>query len=129
MKTIAALLFAAINLMYAAVFGGPVDGTAWDIKVKQDGFFHWSTTRDSLVFHDGKAVIAGEVAKGYSPALYEARDDSNGTDFSVTLADASLDQAEWTGHINGERISGAVIVRGKDGRNQRFTFSGSRKHG
>ena len=129
MKNIAGIFFAAVNLLYASMFGGPIDGTAWDVKVKQEGFFHWSSTSDTLVFHSGKAVIAGEIAKGYSPALYESKDEDGATAFSLILDGDGRDAVEWSGRVEGERINGSVVVRGRDGRTQRFTFSGARKTG
>jgi hypothetical protein len=129
MKSIAGIFFAAVNLLYASVFGGPIDGTAWDVKVKQEGFFHWSSSNDTLVFHGGKAVIAGEVAKGYSPALYDSKADDGGTAFTLTLAGDGRDPVEWSGRVDGGKIAGVVVVRGKDGRTQRFVFHGERKTG
>jgi hypothetical protein len=129
MKSIAGIFFAAVNLLYASLFGGPIDGTAWDVKVKQEGFFHWSSQRDTLVFHGGKAVIAGEVAKGYSPTLYESKTDDGGTAFTLTLAGDGRDPVEWSGRVDGEKIAGVVVVRSKDGRTQRFVFHGERKTG
>ena len=118
-----------MNLLYASMFGGPIDGTAWDVKVKQDGFFHWSSQSDTLVFHGGTAVIAGEIAKGYAPALYDAKEEDGATAFSLVLAGDGRDAVEWSGRVEGERIAGSVVVRGRDGRTQRFTFSGARKTG
>jgi hypothetical protein len=129
MKIFAGIFFAAVNLVYASLFGGPIDGTAWDVKVKQDGFFHWSSQNDTLVFHSGKAVIAGEIAKGYSPVLYESKDEDGATAFSLTLDGEGRDAVEWSGRVEGARINGSVVVRGRDGRTQRFTFSGARKTG
>ena len=129
MKTIVGLFFAAVSFVYATMFGGPVDGTAWDVKVKEDGFFHWSSERDTLVFHRGKAVIASEIAKGYSPAPYDAKADNAGTQFSMVLEADGRDPVEWTGRIEGEKISGSVVVRGNDGRLRRFVFHGERKTG
>ena len=129
MKTLAGLLFSAINMVYAAMFGGPVDGTAWDVKIKQEGFFHWGSAQDTVVFHDGKAVIAGEVAKGYTPVIYDAKEAGAGTEFSMTLADAGLDAVDWKGRVEGESIAGTVVVHGKNGRSRRFRFNGARKHG
>lgn len=129
MKILAGLFFAAVNMLYASVFGGPIDGTAWDVKVKQEGFFHWTSTRETLVFHDGKAVIAGEVAKGYAPALYDSAQDGEATAFSVKLADAEHDPVEWSGRVEGGRIAGVVVVTGKDGKAARYVFSGERKSG
>ncbi len=129
MKSLAGTFFTAVNLLYAAIFGGPIDGTAWEVKIKEEGFFHWGSIRDTLVFHDGKAVIAGEVAKGYSPALYDSKDESGGTTFAVALEEPGRERVEWSGHVDGERIAGAVIVRGNDGRVQRYVFTGKRRTG
>ena len=129
MQNIAAVFLSAVNLLYAAMFGGPIDGTAWDVKVKADSLFHWTSQRETLVFHDGRAVIAGEVAKGYSPVLYDSNEEGNGTAFSLILSDEGRDPVEWSGRIEGRRINGVVIVRGHDGRVLRYVFSGNRKTG
>jgi hypothetical protein len=129
MKSLVGLFFAAVNLLYASMFGGPIDGTAWEVKVKQEGFFHWTSTRDTLVFHGGKAVIAGEVAKGYAPALYDATEESGSTAFSLVLAGDGRDPVEWSGRVEGERIAGVVVVRGRDGKVARYVFTGARKTG
>lgn len=129
MKSLAGIFFTAVNLLYATVFGGPIDGTAWEVKVKEDGWFHWGSTRETLVFAGGKVVIAGEVAKGYSPALYEAKDESGGTAFAATLEEPGRERVEWTGRVDGGRIAGAVLVRGKDGKVARYVFTGERKTG
>ncbi|MFI5361519.1 MAG: hypothetical protein ACHQ49_06075 [Elusimicrobiota bacterium] len=129
MTMIAGLFFAAVNVVYAAMFGGPIDGTSWDLKVKQDGLFHWSSQSDTLVFERGRAVIAGEIAKGYEPAPYDAKVEDGTTSFSLVLAGDGRDAAEWTGRVRGDAVSGSVVVRGGDGSTRRFTFSGSRKTG
>ena len=67
MATVSSAIFTAVNFVYAALFGGPIDGSAWDVKVKQDGFFHWGSKRETLVFHNGKLVVAGAVSLGYPP--------------------------------------------------------------
>lgn len=129
MKTIASALFAAVNFVYAAIFGGPIDGSAWDVKVKQDGFFHWGTKKETLVFHGGKLVVAGAVSQGYSPTLYQASSEENGTAFAAILDEPSRDAIEWSGRVVGDRIAGVVIVRERDGRVVRYAFTGERKAG
>jgi hypothetical protein len=129
MSSLPGAFFTAVNFLYASIFGGPIDGTAWDVKVKQDGFFHWVRRSDTLIFHAGRAVIAGELARGYAPALYDSKTGDDGTAFSVLLDGDGRDPVEWTGRVQGERISGAVIVRGRDGRVQRYVFTGARKTG
>jgi hypothetical protein len=129
MKSLAVLFFAAVNLLYASVFGGPIDGTAWEIKVKKDGFFHWASRRDTLVFERGKAVIAGEIAQGYHSARYDASKDDDGTAFTMRLSGDDRDPVEWSGRVEGDSISGVIVVRGHDGRVLRYVFTGARKTG
>jgi len=129
MASISSALFTAVNFVYAALFGGPIDGSAWDVKVKQDGFFHWGTKKETLVFHGGKLVVAGAVSQGYSPTIYQARDEENGTAFAAILDSPSRDAIEWSGRVDGDRIAGVVIVRERDGRVVRYAFSGERKAG
>ena len=127
MRTFVGSVLAAVNFVYAAVFGGPIDGTAWDVKVKQDGFFHWGSRRETLVFHGGKLVVAGAVDEGYSPTLYEARGTESGTAFAAVLAGEGRDAVEWSGRVDGDRIAGVVIVRAVGGKIVRYAFSGERK--
>ena len=129
MKTIAGLFLAAVNFMSASLFGGPIDGTAWDVKVKQEGFFHWTSQRDTLIFHGGRAVIAGEIAKGYEPVLYDSKAEDGATAFTLVLDGDGRDAVEWSGRVQGEKIAGSVVVRERGGRTRRFTFRGARKTG
>ncbi|MEK7389473.1 MAG: hypothetical protein AAB036_07230 [Elusimicrobiota bacterium] len=129
MKSVASAFFTAVNILYAAIFGGPIDGTAWDVKVKRDGFFHWSTKRETLVFHGGRLVVAGAVGQGYSAPIYETRDTDAGTVFAALLDDPSRETVEWSGHVDGDTIAGVVIVRARDGRVLRYAFHGARKAG
>lgn len=129
MKSLAGAFFVAVNLLYAALFGGPIDGTAWDVKVKQEGFFHWTSRPETLVFHGGKLVIAGEVAQGYSPTLYETKDEGPATAFTLVLNAEGHDPVEWSGRVEGSRIQGSMVVHARDGRTRRYRFSGARKNG
>ena len=129
MTTVSSALFAAANFVYAAIFGGPIDGTAWDVKVKQDGFFHWGSKKETLVFHGGKLVVAGAVSQGYSPSQYRAHDEENGTAFAAILDNPNREAIEWSGRVDGDKIAGVVIVRARDGRVVRYAFSGARKAG
>ncbi|MDE2141367.1 MAG: hypothetical protein KGJ84_03000 [Elusimicrobia bacterium] len=129
MQSIVRIFLTAANMLYVSLFGGPMDGTAWDVKLKEEGFFHWGSTADTLVFDAGKAAAAGEVAKGYAPTRYETNKESGATLFSMVMAGDGRDAMEWTGRVEGERIEGMVIVRGKDGRVSRYVFTGARKTG
>ena len=47
----------------------------------------------------------------------------------MILAGDGRDPVEWTGRVEGEKIAGVVVVRGKDGRISRYIFTGARKTG
>ena len=34
MSSVGAAFFAAVNFIHGFLFGGPIDGTAWEVKVK-----------------------------------------------------------------------------------------------
>jgi hypothetical protein len=128
-KFLVGAFFAAVNLLYASVFGGPIDGTSWDVRVKKDGFLHWASRRDTLVFEEGRAVVAGAIARGYGPALYDAKPEDGATAFTMRLRGPDRDPVVWTGRVEGRRISGVVVVNGRDGRVLRYVFTGARKDG
>ena len=97
--------------------------------MKETGFFHWSSRQETLIFRGGKVAIAGEVARGYSPALYKSKDEDGGTAFSLILNGDGRDPVEWSGRVEGAHIAGVMIVRARDGRTLRYKFSGTRKNG
>jgi hypothetical protein len=125
----ASAFFAAVNIVYALVFGGPMDGTAWDVKVKREGFFHWSSRAETLVFTGGRLVIPGEVAKGLSPALYDAKDAGAATEFRAVLESPGQERSEWRGRAEGGRITGELVVLARDGAKLVYRFSGARRDG
>ncbi|MBI4370932.1 MAG: hypothetical protein HY552_01405 [Elusimicrobia bacterium] len=127
MRNLAQLLITAVNTLYASLFGGPIDGTAWDVKLRKPGFFQWTSKRDTLIFQDGRATAAAAAQEGYSSALYEAADRDGGTAFRLVFDAQDRAPAEWSGRIEGRRISGVVIVRGQDGKSVRYVFTGKRK--
>ena len=129
MASVARAFLAAVNLLYAAAFGGPIDGTAWSVQVRQAGFFHWGSRQETLVFHDGRAVIAGAVAQGYATPYYDARPAADGTDFTVRLDDGERDPVVWTGRIRDGRIAGQVLIGRQGGRVTRYEFTGAQKSG
>ena len=129
MSELGTSLMAAVRFVQAFIFGGPVDGTAWDVKVKQDGIFHWGSRHETLVFHRGRLVVAGAVDDGYDPTRYEARQEDAGTAFAAVLAGDGRDPVEWSGTINGDKIKGVVLVRLDDGKVRRYSFHGARKSG
>lgn len=128
LSSLAAAAFAAVNIVYAAVFGGPMDGTAWDVKVKEDGLFHWGSRRDTVVFTRGRMVVAGEVAQGLPTPLYEAAAAAGeATAFAAVLEHPLRGRWEWVGKAEGGRLSGRINVVLPDGRVKRLSFWGEKK--
>ncbi len=125
---LAAAAFAAVNVVYAAVFGGPMDGTAWDVKLKEEGFFHWGSSRDTLVFTRGRMVVAGEIAQGSPAPLYEAAAAAGeATAFAAVLEHPLRGRFEWVGKAENGRIDGHINVVMPDGRVKRLKFWGAKK--
>lgn len=125
---IATIAFAAVNVVYAAVFGGPMDGTAWDVKLREDGFFHWSSRRETVVFARGRMMVAGEVAQGVPTPLYEAAAAAGkATAFAAVLEHPLRGRWEWAGTAENGRLSGHIHVVLPDGRVKRLRFWGQKK--
>lgn len=125
---LATAAFAAVNFVYAAVFGGPMDGTVWDVKMKEDGFFSWGSRRETLVFTRGRLIVEGELAQGAPTPLYEAAAAAGeATAFAATLEHPLRGRWEWVGRAEGERLSGHINVVLPDGRVKRLKFWGEKK--
>jgi hypothetical protein len=125
---LATAAFAAVNFVYAAVFGGPMDGTVWDVKMKEEGFFHWGSRRDTLIFARGRMLVEGEVAQGVATPLYEAAAAAGeATAFAATLEHPLRGRWEWVGKADGEKVSGHINVVLPDGRVKRLKFWGEKK--
>lgn len=125
---LATAAFAAVNFVYAAVFGGPMDGTVWDVKLKEEGFFHWGSRRDTLIFARGRMLVEGEVAQGVATPLYEAAAAAGeATAFAATLEHPLRGRWEWVGRAEGEKVSGHINVVLPDGRVKRLKFWGEKK--
>ena len=125
---LASAAFAAVNFVYAAVFGGPMDGTAWDVRVKEDGLFRWGSRGDTVVFTRGRMVVAGEIAGGLPAPIYEAAAAAGeATAFAAVLEHPARGRFEWVGRAEGGRIDGHINVVLPDGRVKRLKFWGSKK--
>lgn len=128
MRKLLLALFTALGLAYARVFGGPMDGTAWEVKVRPDSLFAFSR-RGTLVFEKGRLTAATTIAEGFTPAVYNAQEGDG--DFE-SVWNASLTHVEkgvmtWHGLVRGDKIQGIAVWWVKNGKPRRFTFSGSRR--
>jgi hypothetical protein len=124
------LLFGAaalIGLAYASLVGGPMDGSTWEVKIKPDSLFSLSH-RELLVFQKGRLSVAGSLAAGFPPALYNARQvDGADEAWSAALSQTEGGIVTWSGLVRGDTIEGMVVWWAKNSKPRRFTFKGARK--
>lgn len=128
MRKLLLALSTALSLAYARLFGGPMDGTAWEVKVHPDSLFAFSR-RGTLIFEQGRLTAITTLAEGFSPAVYHAQ--SGGGEIE-SVWNASLTHVEkgvmtWHGLVRGDKIEGVAVWWLKNGQSRRFTFTGSRR--
>lgn len=118
---------AGIAVAYYRLFGGPMEGTAWEVKLKADTVFSFSH-HDTLVFSRGKLVASGYQATGFEPGAYNAQNVGGDIDaiWNASLADSRKGTMTWHGLVRGDTIEGVAILWTKDGHQKRYTFSGKR---
>ncbi len=128
MKKVLLGFAALVSIAYARLFGGPMDGTAWDVKLKPDTFFARSKN-DTLIFQNGKMTMAGFLNSGFSAASYTTQEGSGGeqTLWSASLKGADNGLISLTGLTQGERIEGMALWMTQAGRSKIYTFQGKRK--
>jgi len=123
--------FALAALVSARLFGGPMDGTIWDVKIKPESIFSLSH-RGSLVFTRGKLDVQAPISDGFEPGYYSAQPVDGTTADAVWSA--SLKKPEdgvmsWHGLVRGDRVEGFAVWWTKSGRAKRYSFQGSRRSG
>lgn len=149
MKTLALAAAAAFAFYHyphlrPAVFGGPLDGSAWDVRVRANSLFSFSK-RDTLVFQKGRLTSLRHLPEGYGPARYgvpgpqgelesilsriSGRNSVAGTpmEFQSSLSHDEQGTLHWQGRVQGDFIQGTMTWLRKDGRVKEFTFRGSRR--
>lgn len=121
-------LTAAVRLAYAALVGGPMDGTAWEVKLKPDSLLSLSH-REILSFERGRLKVSGYFADGFSPALYTVQDTEGEAEtlFSASLTGAQDQILTWQGLVTGDSVRGIAVLWAKDAKPRWFIFKGSHK--
>ena len=120
-------MIAGAGVMYYRVFGGPMEDTAWEIKLKADHLLAFGH-QDRLVFQRGKLLASGWQATGFSPGVYNAQRVGGDVDaiWNASLADSEKGTMTWHGLVRGDTIEGVAILVTRDGREKRFNFTGKR---
>jgi len=129
MKKVLLGLATAASLAYARFFGGSIDGTAWDVKIKADSLLSFSHSA-TLSFEQGRLSAILPLAAGFAPGNYQSQsvEMPGGTIWSAALSEASHGVMSWQGLIRGDEIQGIAVLWRPDGKPERFLFKGTR-HG
>lgn len=131
MSRLAFAVFALVALVCARLFGGPMDGTRWDVKIAPDSVFSFSR-KGTLVFHRGHLSVLAPMSSDLSPGFYSAQAvDGTTADavWNASMTGQGGDVVSWHGLVRGDRIEGFAVRWSKSGRSRRFTFKGSRSEG
>lgn len=127
MKRVLLGAIAALAMAWYRLFGGPLEDTSWEIKLKADSFFSFSH-HDTLVFERGKLKASGYEATGFTPGSYNAQKVGGDVDaiWNASLIDTHRGTMTWHGLIRGDKMEGVAILWTRDGKQKRFTFTGKR---
>lgn len=111
----------------AGVFGEPLDGSAWEVKVRRQALISFPS-KDTLIFDNGRFSSTERLTSGFLPAGYSAHGRLS-TDAvwesALTGEDGSV--LNWQGRIESDHMEGTVIWTRTDGRIRRYRFRGHRK--
>ena len=127
MRTLLLALAAGAAIAYATLFGGPMDGTVWEVKMRGDSLISRSH-RQTLAFRRGRLSVEGPLSEGFQASPYRAKP-AFGDDavWSAALSHPENGIQSWQGLVRGERIEGTAVWWDKDGKPRRYTFRGTRK--
>jgi hypothetical protein len=124
-------LAALAALLSARLFGGPMDGTSWDVKIKPDSLFSFSR-KETLVFAHGRLEVLAPAPSDFSPGVYNAQAIDGTTADAVWSASMSQEEKgvmSWHGLVRGDTIEGFAVLWTKSGQAKHFSFRGSRREG
>ena len=127
MKRLALGAVAGAALAYYRFFGGPMEGTAWQIQLKADSVFSFSHA-DTLIFQRGKLKALGYEGTAFTAGAYSARNVGGDVDaiWNASQIDDKKGTMTWHGLVRGDTIEGVAILTTKDGKERRFSFTGKR---
>jgi hypothetical protein len=119
---------AALRMAWASLWGGTMDGTSWEVKVKADSFFSFPH-HEVLVFEKGRLNVRGNAPPGFESGSYRTEPAVDADEvWSASFTSDDAGTVSWQGLVRGDRIEGVAIWWPKDGGEKRYVFSGSRKN-
>jgi hypothetical protein len=114
----------------ASSAGGVIlQGTFWRITAAPDDASAKSGAEkfnDTISFADGKFSSAALARKGFKPAKYQGDFEEREAEFDLEQESQTEGIAIWIGELRGEKITGRLQWKKKDGTNLFFNFTGSK---
>jgi hypothetical protein len=126
MKLLLGLVLAALMFVYRSFGPATLDGSAWDVRIKRMPLLPLGK-KDTLVFERGRFTSARSLASGYFPSGYDSGEVEEGAMWEAHQVGDDGSVVTWRGRIDGDRIKGTLIHRGRNGREKRYSFKGRRK--
>jgi len=126
MRLFLGAILAGVLFVSRFFFAGPLDGSAWDVKVKRLSFLPLGK-KDTLVFERGQFSSSRMLASGFFPSGYDSDSLKEGESWEVSQTREDGSVLTWRGRVQGDRIKGTVISRGLNGRERSYSFKGRRK--
>jgi len=105
---------------------GPMDGTVWEVRIKQDSWFSLPH-KDTLVFDSGRMTAVNYMAAGFPSGNYYAAGRKGLYSWQVSLQRANNETINWTGHIEDNHVEGDIMQRDSTGHVRQSHFKGSRR--
>ena len=127
MKTFLVLVLALSAFAYSS-FSKPLDGSAWDVKVRENKLFALGR-KDTLIFDHGKFSSMERHSGGFAPARYDAQATKSGSvaTWQAESVDPEGRELDWRGQVEGDHIEGTMTSVSKDGISRAYAFKGKRR--
>ncbi len=107
-----------------------LDGTTYKVAVKPDDQamkLGGKEFDDELIFKNGKLTSSACIPHGFQASPYTVRRSGDKLVFECVQTSTSSGKNEWKGQVDGDRITGTVIMNKQDGKVLHYHFSGKKK--
>lgn len=106
-----------------------LEGCSWKITAAPDEASSKSGAKqfdDTISFANGKFKSATMAAKGFRPAKYRGDFEEREAEFDLEQESDDEGIVIWIGEVRGEKMTGRLQWKRRDGVNLFFNFSGAR---
>jgi len=104
---------------------GALDGTKWSVTITPLAKGE-KPVADKLVFDRGMFDSTACHQYGFGKAAYTAKREKGATSFTSTTRNAKEEIIRWQGKVMGQKISGTMTWRAKQGAAKNYKFAGAK---